>query len=87
MSSFPQWLRSNSEHYLLQDTQARMAKKAGLAGPRSPKTLKDRFFRQVFAPVYRLLPWGIRKRTIQALPGSHRQDWPEPDYSKRKPAI
>ncbi len=87
MAPFTQWLRSNSEHYLLQDTQARMAEAAGLDGPRKPKTIKDRFWRQVFAPAYRRLPWGIRRRAIQAMPGSHRQAWPEPDYSKRKPAI
>lgn len=85
--SFPHWLRSNSEHYLLQDSQARIAKEHGLAGPRAPKSLKDRFWRQVFAPTYRLLPWSARKRAIQALPGSHRKDWPEPNYERRKPAI
>ncbi len=85
--SFTHWLRSNSEQYLLQDSQARVAKMHGLAGPRPPKNLKDRFWRLVFAPVYRRLPWAVRKRTIQALPGSHRQPWPEPNYESRKPAI
>jgi hypothetical protein len=85
--SFSQWLRSNSEHYLLQDAQARIARAQGLDAPRRPKSLKDRFWRQVFAPVYRRLPWSVRRRTIQAMPGSHRQDWPKPDYGPRKPAI
>lgn len=85
--SFSQWLRSNSEHYLLQDSQARTAKAHGVAAPRPPKSLKDRFWRQVFAPVYRLLPWSVRKKTIQALPGSHRQDWPPPDETPKAPAI
>ena len=87
VSEFSHWLRSNSEHYLLQDSQARIAEANGLSGPRPPKSLKDRFWRQVFAPVYRRLPWVVRQRTIQALPGSHRQDWPEPNYEPREPAI
>lgn len=85
--SFPQWLRSNSEHYLLQDSQARIAKREGIDGPRPPRGAKDRFFRQVFAPVYRLLPWGVRRRVIQALPGSHRQEWPPLEHEPQKPAI
>lgn len=85
--AFTQWLRSNSEHYLLQDSQARMAKAHGLAGPMAPSSLKDRFWRQLFAPVYRRLPWSVKKRTIQAMPGSHRQKWPEPNYESREPAI
>ncbi len=87
-ASFPQWLRSNSEFYLLQDSQARMAAKTGIAGPAEPKTLKARFFRQVFAPVYRKLPWDVRRRTINALPGSHRQEWPPlEDDEPHSPAI
>jgi len=80
-------LRSNSEHYLLQDSQAEIAKARGLPAPRPPRTLKDRFWRQVFAPVYKKLPLPVRQKAIQALPGSHRKDWPEPNYEKRKPAI
>lgn len=64
-----------------------MAATQGLEPPRGPKTLKDHFWRQIFAPTYRLLPWSIRKRIIQAMPGSHRQDWPQPNYESRKPAI
>ena len=87
-SAFPQWLRSNSEFYLLPDSQARMAEKTGIAGPAEPRSLKDKFFRQVFAPVYRKLPWEVRQRTIQALPGSHRRDWPPlEDDELHEPAI
>jgi hypothetical protein len=85
--SFPMWLRSNSEHYLLEDAQARLAKRTGFPAPRRPRSLKDRFWRQLFAPAYRLLPRSIRRRTIQALPGSHRKDWPKPNYESRKPAV
>ena len=85
--SFPQWLRSNSEHYLLQDAQERIARARGLNRPREPKGLEELFWRRVFAPVYRRLPWSIRRATIQAMPGSHRKDWPEPNYEPRRPAI
>jgi len=85
--SFTQWLRSNSEHYLLQDSQAQMSKRTGSPMPVKPKTFKDHFFRQLFAPIYRLLPWSIRRRTIQALPGSHRQEWPPLEHEPQEPAI
>ena len=74
------WLRSNSEHALLADAQRRMAAKYGANPPARPLGLKDRWWRQVFAPVYRFLPWGLRRVTMQAIPGSHRRGWPKPDY-------
>lgn len=85
--SFGQWLRSNSEHYLLIDAQGRTAAKYGLQAPARPKGAKDRFWRQVFTPIYRLLPWGVRRRTIQALPGSHRRSWPPGRDRSRDPAV
>jgi hypothetical protein len=85
--SFAGWLRSNSEHYLLQDAQRRMAERYDANPPLRPHGLKERFWRQVFVPVYRLLPWRLRQRTIQAMPGSHRRDWPKPDYRRRQPGI
>lgn len=85
--SFSKWLRSNSEHYLLQDAQARIARRTGFPAPSRPKSLKDRFWRQLFAPTYRLLPLRVRTVTMNAMPGSHRKDWPKPNHSPRKPAI
>jgi len=81
------WLRTNAEHYLLRDAQRRVALEHGLQGPLPPRTLKERFWLQVFAPVYRLLPWGIRSRIMKAMPGSHRRSWPEPHYERRPPGI
>jgi hypothetical protein len=77
---FFHWLRSNSEHALLADAQRRMAAKYGANPPARPHGLKDRWWRQVFAPVYRILSWGLRRTTMQAIPGSHRRGWPKPDY-------
>ena len=85
---FARWLRSNSEHYLLIDAQQRVASRHGAQKPAAPRGPRDRFWRQVFAPAYRLVPWGVRKRLIQALPGSHRRDWPEASPTSRDgPAV
>lgn len=81
------WVRTNAEHYLLQDAQRQTAATYGVAGHAGPRSLKDRFWRQVFVPVYRLLPWGIRSRIMQAMPGSHRRSWPKPNYDRRPPGI
>ena len=80
------WLRSNSEHYLLQDAQARAAAKYGLNPPRPPRTTRELFWRKVFVPVYRLLPWPVRRFTIGIMPGSHRQEW-SPPPTRHKPAV
>ena len=76
--SFTAWLRHNSEHYLLMDAQRQMAAKYGRTRPPAPRSAKDRFWLQVFAPTYRRLPWKLRRFTIQAMPGSHRQAWTKP---------
>lgn len=76
--AFTGWLRHNSEHYLLIDAQRRVAKKYGRPGPPEPRTLEERFWLQVFAPVYHVLPWKLRQLTIKSMPGSHRQKWTFP---------
>ena len=85
--SFTSWLRSNAEHHLLRDAQARVAKAQGIRGPRPPHGVRERFWRQIFAPAYRMLPRAVRTRTMTAIPGSHRQEWPEPRYGSRGPAV
>jgi hypothetical protein len=84
--SFPRWLRENSEHYLMIDAQRRMAQKYGRPAPPKPRGLVERFWLDVFAPVYRLLPWKVRSKTIQLMPGSHRQQWSRP-AERRVPAV
>lgn len=76
--SFPRWLRRNSEHYLMIDAQRRMAQKYGRPPPPGPTGLSERFWLGVFAPTYRLLPWKLRRFTMQLMPGSHRQQWSRP---------
>jgi hypothetical protein len=76
--SFPRWLRQNSEHYLMVDAQRRMATKYGREPPPKPHGLVERFWLDVFTPVYRVLPWKMRSFTMQLMPGSHRQHWSRP---------
>ena len=80
------WLRGNSEHFLLQDAQARLAGAQGWPGPLRPRGAKEVFWLRVFAPTYRRLPWKVRSALIQAMPGSHRQTW-TPPAQRRNPAI
>jgi len=69
------WLRTNSQKYLLRDSQARIARKYGIEPPDIHGSL---FWTKVFVPVYRVLPWGLRSWAMAAMPGSHRQRWSKP---------
>jgi hypothetical protein len=74
--AFFEWVRTNSEHYLMEASQREMAQKyLGEEPPVVGATLKDIFFRRLFVPIYRLLPYRIRRMVMMAMPGSHRQDW------------
>jgi hypothetical protein len=46
----------------------------------------ERFWLDVFTPVYRLLPWKLRSFTMQLMPGSHRQHWTRP-AARGAPAV
>jgi hypothetical protein len=76
--SFTQWLRRNSEHYLLIAAQMRVARRHGARAPRSPRGLRELFWLRIFAPVYRMLPWSLRHKVVRAMPGSHRRQWAPP---------
>jgi hypothetical protein len=84
--SFSRWLRSNSEAYLLLDAQRRMAEKYGRPGPPPPHGTKEMFWRRMFVPVYRRVPWRFRRFTIGLMPGSHRQQWSPPPV-RHDPAV
>jgi hypothetical protein len=84
---FGGWLRENSEHHLLRDAQSRMAGKYHSPTPGREPGFKPWFFRRVFVPIYRRLPWGLRSKVINAMPGSHRQTWDRRERSTHQPAI
>ena len=76
--AFFRWLRSNSEHYLLIDAQRRVAGRLGVTPPRKPHGVKEFLWLRGFAPAYRVLPWGVRRKVLLAMPGSHRRSWAPP---------
>ena len=84
---FAQWLRSNSEHYLAIDAQRRVGSRYGARMPEKASSLREHFWMHVFTPAYHLLPWGLRRRVIGALPGSHRRAWPIRSGRPQGPAI
>jgi hypothetical protein len=86
MVTFSQWLRGNSERYLLERAQAEMAGRyLNRPGPPAERGLGPLFWRRVFVPIYRRLPWGLRRAVIQALPGSHRRPWQAQRPIRRPP--
>ena len=76
MGTFSEWLRRNSERYLLEAAEERLARRyLGRGGPVGHGGFGEFFWRRISVPVYRLLPWGLRRAMILALPGSHRRHW------------
>jgi hypothetical protein len=84
---FTGWLRSNSEHYLLLDAQRRVSANYGGRSPDREGGAKAVFFRTLFVPIYRRLPWRFRSAVIRAIPGSHRQSWSPRTRHTNPPAI
>jgi hypothetical protein len=76
MIKFFQWVRTNSQKYLLEAVQADLASqylgRRPTVGPRTPQRM---FWKCVFVPLYRRLPWKIKHFVILAMPGSHRRQW------------
>jgi hypothetical protein len=79
---FARWLRTRSEHYLLIGAQERVARRYGARAPRPPRGPQELFWRCVFTPTYRVLPWKLRHRIMLTMPGSHRQRWAPPPRSR-----
>ncbi len=79
MIRFFAWVRRNSEKYLLEAVQADLAAEyLGRPGPVGARSLQVLFWKRVFAPLYRRLPWRVRHRIILAMPGSNRRPWDAP---------
>lgn len=70
-----QWLRSNSERYLQEAAERNTAARYGRPSPVVGTGPDDLFWRYVFVPIYRALPWRIRLIVMRAMPGSHRKQW------------
>ena len=76
MNRFFRWVRTNSQKYLLEAVQADLAHRylgrRPTVGPRTPQVI---FWKFVFVPLYRRLPWKVKHAVILAMPGSHRRRW------------
>jgi hypothetical protein len=84
--SFSRWLRRNSERYLMIAAHEQVARRHRRRVPRPPRGLKELFWLRLFVPAYRALPWSLRCRIMQSMPGSHRQQWVAPPRP-RNPAV
>lgn len=69
------WLRSNSERYLQEAAECDTATRYGRPQPALRRRPVDLLWRNVFVPVYRMLPWGMRLTILRTMPGSHRKEW------------
>jgi hypothetical protein len=76
--SFSQWLRRNSEHYLVIAAQDTIARRHDVAGPIHHGGVTEFFWLRLFVPIYRVLPWPLRHKIMRSMPGSHRKDWQYP---------
>ena len=66
MSDFKQRLREQSEHYLLQDSVRRLGK--GAPGTVAPyKGTDGRAWRLLFVPLYKRVPWTVKRRAMDTL--------------------
>lgn len=76
MTWFFVWVRTNSQKYLLEAVQTDLARQyLGRRGPVGRKSPEVLFWKYVFVPLYRRLPWRVKHTVIRAMPGSHRQHW------------
>ncbi|CAD0186827.1 hypothetical protein RUESEDTHA_03738 [Ruegeria sp. THAF57] len=82
--TFSQWLRENSEHYLLCEAQDKMARRTGTNPPNKPRGMKDRFWRQLVIPIYHMMPWGMKKWFMDVIPGSHKRHWPRKNFRSKQ---
>jgi hypothetical protein len=71
---FARRLREVSEQQLMVAAQRDVAGRYGTNPPLPPRGV-DRFWQQVYVPVYHRLPWKLRSTVMRAMPGSHRRTW------------
>lgn len=70
------WLRRNSEATLKAATEEELARRyLGRGGPVGRAGEGEFFWRRVFVPTYRRLPWPVRRFVLHSLPGSHHRRW------------
>lgn len=76
MGTLSRWLRQNAEARLMAATQRDLARRdLGREGPVRRPASGDAFWDDLFVPVYRKLPWSLRRFVLRRLPGSHQRRW------------
>ena len=66
MNDLKRRLRERAEYYLIQDSMRRLGK--GVPGTAEPvKRTDGLFWRYVFVPLYRRVPWRVKQRAIERL--------------------
>lgn len=80
-TSFARWVRAVSEQQLLLVAQRDVARRYGVTPPPPPRGV-DVLWQKVYAPVFYRLPYPLRARVANAMPGSHRQTWHTPEQAK-----
>ena len=79
--AFTRWVRRVSEEQLLTAAQKVVAQRYGVAPPPRPAGA-DIFWQKVYAPVFYALPYALRAKVANTMPGSHRQTWHTPEQAK-----
>jgi hypothetical protein len=83
---FFEWVRRNSEKYLLEAAQAELARQyLDRPAPVGRRGLQELFWKRLFVPVYRRLPWRLRHAAILGMPGSHRRVWQRRGNPREEP--
>jgi hypothetical protein len=83
MSELKRRLRERSEHYLLQESVARLGK--GAPGTVKPYRGSDGlFWRFVFVPLYKRVPWSVKKQAMERLRMTA-QGWTPPPLEPSEP--
>ncbi len=80
--SFSRWLRATSEHHLMVAAQEKIAAKYQVPPPPRPRGAEI-FWRRVYVPLYRAVPWTVRSSLIRRLPGSHHMTWSQTSAAAR----
>lgn len=81
--SFSRWLRATSEHHLMVAAQEKIAAKYHVPPPPPPRGTEV-FWRRVYVPLYRAVPWPVRSSIIRRLPGSHHMAWAKTSEAARQ---
>ncbi len=78
---FPRWLRAVSEQQLLLAAQRTVAVRYGRTPPPAPRG-RNVFWQRVYAPLFYRLPYPVRAKVANRLPGSHRRTWHQPQRAQ-----